>query len=84
MTEAFGTSKGIRWKKPANPREGNGMAYLGDDPVNYRGFYELKTSLDDPRDAWDHYIRMAKALAETPVEELAEVMEPYLNVDGAL
>ncbi len=84
LTEAFGTSKGIRWKKPANPREGNGMAYLGDDPVNYRGFYELKTSLDDPRDAWDHYIRMAKALAETPVEELAEVMEPYLNVDGAL
>ena len=84
LKEAFDTSKGTRWKKPADPKAGNGMAYLGDRPTDYSGFYELKTDLEDPLPAWNHYIRFAKALAEAPIETLDKTLESFLNVDGAL
>src|SRR5262249_40622879 len=32
LKEWFGTKDGVRWKMPANPRGGNGLGYLGNDP----------------------------------------------------
>ena len=67
----------VRAGKPADPKAGNGMAYLGDRPTDYSGFYELKTDLEDPLPAWNHYIRFAKALAEAPIETLDKTLSPF-------
>ena len=54
--EWFKSTKGARWKLPANPGNGSGFAYLGDDPARYRSVYEIK-SKDDPK-AWSDLINL--------------------------
>ena len=38
IKEWTGTKKGIRWKIPANPRNGAGLKYLGEDIADYERF----------------------------------------------
>lgn len=86
LDEAFDTKSGVRWKKPADPRQGGGLKYSGDSADDYEGFYQLKTNLDDEekQEAWDHYIQFAKTLATAPIDKLEEALEPYLDIDQAL
>jgi spore coat protein CotH len=86
LNEAFDTKGGIRWKKPADPRQGGGLKYDGDSAADYKGFYQLKTNVDseEEQEAWDHYIQFAKTLATAPVDQLEEALEPYLDIDQAL
>ncbi len=86
LGEAFGNKGGVRWKKPASPREGGGLKYDGDLAEDYKGFYQLKTNLDseEEQEAWEHYIRFAKTLASAPIDQLEEALDPYLDIDQAL
>ena len=86
LAEAFDTKGGVRWKKPASPREGGGLKYGGDNASDYAGFYQLKTNVDsdEEKEAWDHYIQFAKTLATAPVDQLEEALDPYLDIDQAL
>ena len=74
----------VRAGKTSRSQSRQRHGHLGDRPTDYSGFYELKTDLEDPLPAWNHYIRFAKALAEAPIETLDKTLESFLNVDGAL
>lgn len=78
----FGTGDGTRWKVKGSPRGDGGLRYLGEDLAPYRERFEIKGKDDDA--AWQALIRLCKALAETPVEQLEEALSPQLDVDGAL
>jgi len=80
--EWFKSTKGARWKLPANPGNGSGFAYLGDDPARYRSVYEIK-SKDDPK-AWSDLINLCKVLNATPPDKLEQALEPLLDVEEAL
>jgi hypothetical protein len=84
LEEAFGTRGGVRWKKPASPRQGGGLKYDGERMEDYEGFYQLKTEAADMESAWGNYIEFARTMAETPIERLEETLDPYLDIDGAL
>jgi hypothetical protein len=82
VRDNFDTTKGARWKVPGSPRGRGGLAYLGDDPDDYRGIYEIK-SKDDPK-SWSDLIQLCKTLNETPPEQLEAALSPLLDIDGAL
>jgi hypothetical protein len=80
--EWYGSTKGARWKVPGSPRARGGLAYLGDDPAQYKGIYEIK-SKDDPK-SWADLIHLCKVLNETPPEKLEKALEPIFDLEGAL
>lgn len=80
--EAFGSTKGARWKVPGSPRASGGLKYIGDDLAEYRKHYEIKTK-DDPK-AWAQLIKLCRVLNEAPVDELEKRIGPLLDIDGAL
>lgn len=82
INEWFGTTKGARWKVPGSPMGRGGLDYLGDDPAAYKRIYEIKTK-DDPK-VWADFIKLCKTLSETPGAQLEKVLEPQLDIDGAL
>jgi len=82
VRDNFGTTKGARWKVPGSPRGRGGLAYLGDNPDDYRKIYEIK-SKDDPK-SWSDLIRLCKTLDETPPDKLEAALSPLLDIDGAL
>jgi hypothetical protein len=82
LNDWFGTTKGVRWKMPPNPRGGNGMAYQGDSPAGYDGKYVMKSSGGDAD--WALLIRVFKALNETEPSLLEETLNPIFNIDRAL
>jgi len=82
IKEAFGSTKGARWKVPGSPRGRGGLEYLGDNPGEYKTIYEIK-SKDDPK-AWQDLVNLCKILNQTPTNELQKAIEPILDVDGAL
>jgi hypothetical protein len=82
VRENFGTTKGARWKIPGSPRGRGGLAYLGDNPEDYRQIYEIK-SKDDSK-SWSDLIRLCKTLVETPPEQLEAALSPWLDIDGAI
>lgn len=82
IKEAFGTTKGSRWKVRGSPGGQGSLKYLGDDPEAYKAAYTIK-SKDDPK-AWDAFIRLCKTLNETPLEKLEKALSPMLDIDGAL
>ena len=43
LRDAFGTTKGVRWKVPGSPRGRGGLEYLGDSLDSYKALYELKS-----------------------------------------
>lgn len=84
LEEAFDTRGGVRWKKAADPMRGGGLMYAGEQIAAYEGQYQMKTDLEDPSLAWNDLIDFTRTLAETPVENLEETLDPYLDIDGAL
>jgi hypothetical protein len=56
--------------------------YLGEDLKPYRDLYEIKSG--DKDEAWQRLIKLCRVLNETPVDQLAEQIEPLLDVDGVL
>jgi spore coat protein CotH len=82
VKEWFGTKKGARWKVPGSPGGRGSLAYLGDEAAPYKKIYELK-SKDDAK-SWNDLIHLTKVLNETPPDQLEKVLEPILDVDGAL
>ena len=82
VKENFNTTKGTRWKVGGSPRGQGGLGYLGDDPKDYQGVYEIK-SKDDPK-AWQALIHLCKTLRDTPPEKLETALAPVLDLEGAL
>ena len=81
LRDEFQTTKGIRIKSSNRSRQG-GMGYLGEDPEEYRKWYEMKGK--DKDTSWKPLINVCRVLAETPPESLKEKLEPIFNIDGAL
>lgn len=82
LKEKYGTTKGSRWKVPGSPRGRGSLAYLGDNPADYKTIYSIK-SKDDPK-AWARLVQLCKVLNQTPGDRLAAELEPLLDIDGAL
>jgi hypothetical protein len=81
LRDAFKTTDGRRWKSPNNST-GGGLAYLGEDVLLYRRWYEIK-SKDDPA-SWAALIQVCKVLNETPPERLEQALAPLMDVDSVL
>jgi spore coat protein CotH len=82
VQEWFGETKGARWKAPGSPRGNAGLAYLGEDPADYRRLYELKTR-DEPK-AWSDLIALCRTLNQTKPETIEEALARLLDVDRTL
>ena len=82
IKEWFKDSKGARWKVPGSPRGNGGLAYLGDDPAEYKRKYQIKTK-DDPK-AWASLIKLCRTLDTTPLEKLEAALTPLLDIDQTL
>ncbi len=82
VRDFYQTTKGTRWKISGSPRGQGGLSYLGDNPDAYRKIYSIK-SKDDPK-AWAALIQLCKTLNQTPPENLAQALEPMLDLEGAL
>jgi hypothetical protein len=78
----FKSSKGARWKTPGSPGGQAGLTYLGDNPADYKPYYEM-TSKEDPQ-AWAALIHVFKVLSQTPPDKLESALAPIFDVDGAL
>lgn len=78
----FKSTNGARWKVPGSPGGRAGFNYLGENPADYKGAYQI-TSKDDPK-AWADLITVFKILNDTPPEELETALAPVFDVDGAL
>ena len=78
----YKSTKGARWKTPGSPQGQAGLTYLGDNPADYKRFYEL-TSKEDPK-AWAALINVFKVLNDTPPDKLEAALAPIFDVDGAL
>jgi len=78
----FKSTKGARWKTPGSPGGQAGFTYLGDNPADYKRFYEI-TSKEDAK-AWANLIHVFKVLNETPPDKLEAALTPIFDVDGAL
>jgi hypothetical protein len=81
LRDAFGPTKGTRWKSPNNSW-GGGLHYLGEDVAAYKRWYEMR-SKENPR-AWADLIRLCRTLEQTPPDQLEKALEPMLDIDGAL
>ncbi len=80
--ENFQNDKGARWKVPGNPGGAAGLEYLGENVVDYKRRYEIK-SKDDAK-SWKALILLCKTLNEAPVDKLEEALKPMLDVEGLL
>ncbi len=80
--EAYGSTKGARWKVPGSPRASAALKYTGDDVAEYKKHYEIKTK-DDPK-AWAELIKLCRVLSETPTSELEKKLSPLLDLEGTL
>ena len=80
--EAFGKSKGTRWKASGSPNADGGLRYLGDDLQEYKQRFEMKSN--DGNKAWTALVELCRTLNETPTEDLQAALEPMLDIDGTL
>lgn len=81
LNDAFQTTKGIRFKSSNRSRQG-GLSYLGEDPEEYRQWYQIQSA--DKDKSWQPLINVCRVLAETPPESLKSELEPIFDIDGAL
>jgi hypothetical protein len=77
----FRVMKGARWKADGSKGRA-GLHYLGEDVMEYRRRYDMK-SKDSPK-AWADLIHLCRVLNETPAEKLEAALAPVLDLDGAL
>lgn len=81
LKDAFDSKKGIRFKS-SNRSRGGGLSYHGEEPDEYRKWYEIKSA--DKDTSWKPLIDVCRVLHETPADQLKQKLEPIFNVDGAL
>lgn len=82
LAENFQSTKGTRWKVRGSPGGGGGLDYVGENIDDYRRRYEIKS--DDNEKSWRRLVALCKTLSETPTSQLAEAIEPMLDVEGLL
>jgi hypothetical protein len=83
FTKEAGHGSGERWKVPGSPRSrGGGLAWLGEDPEQYKRYYEIRGK--DKPESWAKLINLAKVLNQTPVPKLVAALEPILDIDEVL
>jgi hypothetical protein len=80
--EAFGSTKGARWKVPGSPRGDGGLTYLGNDVTEYKKRYEIKSK--DTLKSWTNLIELCRILNETPADKLEAALSPLLHLEGTL
>ncbi|MDF1836899.1 MAG: CotH kinase family protein [Planctomycetota bacterium] len=78
----FGSAKGARWKVSGSPNGDGGLRYLGEEVAPYKERFDLK-SKEDP-EAWKALIHLCKVLDETAPADLAEALDPLLDIDSVL
>jgi len=61
---------------------GSDLTYLGPDPEDYAGHYELKTNEDE--NDWSRFIQFVDVLNNTPTVEFPTAIEPLFDVDAWL
>ncbi|TWU32194.1 CotH kinase family protein [Novipirellula artificiosorum] len=61
---------------------GSDLTYLGTDQADYEDFYELKTN--ETANDYSQLIELIDVLNNTPSGELADAIEPLLDVDSTL
>ncbi|WP_218933932.1 CotH kinase family protein [Rubripirellula lacrimiformis] len=61
---------------------GSDLTYLGDDPLAYEANYQLKTN--ETANDYSDLVELIDVLNNTSAEELADAIEPLLDVDDAL
>ncbi len=61
---------------------GSDLTYLGTDQADYEAFYELKTN--ETENDYSQLIEFIDVLNNTPSGELADAIEPLLDVDSTL
>ncbi len=82
LQENFNTTKGARWKVTGSPQADGGLRYFGANIEDYKRRFEIKSA--DNEKSWKSLIQLCKALNETPVEQLEEVLTPILDIDSLL
>jgi CotH kinase protein len=83
FTKEAGAGTGERWKVPGNPRSrGGGLAYLGEDPVQYKRYYEIRSK--DKPESWAKLINLTRVLNQTSPQQLVAALEPILDIDEVL
>lgn len=82
LKENYESKKGNRWKVNGSPRGDAGLRYMGDDVDQYKAKYEIKSK--DNEQAWTDLVELCRLIDETPADELETVLEPHLDLDGAL
>ena len=78
----FSSDNGARWKVSGSPRGDGGLRYLGEEIDPYRERFEIKSK--DKEKSWKALINLCRVLNETPADELEQVLEPILDIDGCL
>ena len=82
LRDAFNADGGPRWKVPGFPGARGGLEYLGDDVRAYKSVYEIKSK--DREADWQALIQLTRAVSETPIDQLQQVLEPILDIEGTL
>jgi CotH kinase protein len=83
FTREAGHGSGERWKVPGSPRSrGGGLSWLGDDPQQYKRYYEIRSK--DKPESWAKLVNLARVLNQTPIPNLVAALEPILDIDGVL
>lgn len=82
LKENYDSKKGARWKVNGSPQGDGGLRYMGTDLNQYRARYELKSK--ESEQAWLDLVALSKTIQDTPTDDLEQVLEPILDVDGAL
>ncbi|MFN3192775.1 MAG: CotH kinase family protein [Aureliella sp.] len=82
LDENYGSRKGARWKVSGSPNGDGGLRYLGDEEAPYRERFEIKSK--DKTESWAALIDLCKKLNETPADQIKEVLDPILDLDGVL
>jgi hypothetical protein len=82
FTREAADSNEARWRIPGSFSSRGGLEYLGEDVARYRQAYDIRNR--DRPESWEALIELTRVLNRTPPEELAQALEPILDVDEAL
>lgn len=85
------SDNGDRWRadvppgSPGSPGWGDGTAalnYLGADTTDYQAYYTLQNA--NSLAPWDHLVKVCDELNNTPLADLEDTLDKYMNLDRVL